>query len=448
MALPPGPRTPRAVQSAGWLLRPGPWLTRLRDRYGPTFTIRIANEPDWVIVTDPEAVREVFTGDPQVLHAGEANAILRPLLGPRSVLLLDDAAHMAQRKLLLPPFHGERMRRYADLVRAIAEREVAAWPPDAAVEARPRMQAITLEVIMRAIFGVEDPARLERLRAALERMLDWTTDPRRLFLIAGIGPRRLESVTAFRAAMDPVHALLEEEIARGRSDPRLEAREDILALLLQATHAPGDADGNGDAGAAGSEGAGRGTPMTVEEIRDELITLLVAGHETTATALAWALERLARHPGAWARLREEVASGEEDYLDAVIKETLRLRPVLPIVLRHLKAPMRIGGWDLPAGVSVVPCIYLVHRDPTVYPDPLAFRPERFLETPAGTYTWIPFGGGVRRCLGASFALFEMKTVLRVIAARTELRADDPAPALTTRRAITLVPADDARVLVG
>jgi cytochrome P450 len=188
--------------------------------------------------------------------------------------------------------------------------------------------------------------------------------------------------------------------------------------------------------------------MTVEEIRDELITLLVAGHETTATALAWALERLARHPAAWTRLREEVAAGEEDYLDAVVKETLRLRPVIPIVLRHLKAPMRIGGWDLPAGVTVVPCIYLVHRDPAVYPEPLAFRPERFIESPAGTYTWIPFGGGVRRCLGASFALFEMKTVLRVIAGRARLRADDPAPARSTRRAITLVPADEARVLVG
>jgi cytochrome P450 len=429
MALPPGPRTPRAVQSAGWLLRPGPWLTRLRDRYGTAFTIRVANEPDWVMLTDPEDVRQVFTGDPQVLHAGEANAILRPMLGPRSVLLLDDAEHMAQRKLLLPPFHGERMLRYAELVRTIAEREVAAWPADAAVEARPRMQAITLEVIMRAIFGVEDPARLERLRAALKRMLDWSTDPRRLLLIAALGPRRLESFPAFRAAMDPVRALIAEEIARGRSDPRLEGREDILALLLQATHEDG-------------------SPMTVEEIRDELITLLVAGHETTATALAWALERLARHPAAWLRLREEVAAGKEAYLDAVVKETLRLRPVLPIVVRHLKAPMRIGGWDLPAGVSVVPCIYLVHRDPAVYPEPLAFRPERFIESPAGTYTWIPFGGGVRRCLGATFALFEMKTVLRVIAGRARLRAEDPAPARSTRRAITLVPADEARVLVG
>ncbi len=430
MALPPGPRTPRAVQSAGWLLRPGPWLTRMRDRYGPTFTIRIANEPDWVMLTAPDDVRQVFTGDPQVLHAGEANAILRPMLGPRSVLLLDDAEHLAQRKLLLPPFHGERMRRYADLVRAIAEREVAGWPADAAVEARPRMQAITLEVIMRAIFGVEDPARLARLRAALERLLDWSTDPRRLLLIAGLGPRHLHRVSAFRAAHDAVHEVLGEEIARGRADPRLEGREDILALLLQATHDDGSPDVGG------------------REIRDELITLLVAGHETTATALAWALERLARHPAAWARLREEVAAGEEDYLDAVVKETLRLRPVLPIVLRHLKAPMRIGGWDLPAGVSVVPCIYLVHRDPAVYPDPLAFRPERFLESPAGTYTWIPFGGGIRRCLGASFALFEMKTVLRVIAGRARLRADDPAPARSTRRAITLVPADEARVVVG
>ena len=217
MALPPGPRTPRAVQSAGWLLRPGPWLTRLRDRYGPTFTIRIANEPDWVMLTDPEHVRQVFTGDPRVLHAGEANAILRPMLGPRSVLLLDDAEHMAQRKLLLPPFHGERMRRYADLVRGIAEREVAGWPAGAAVESRPRMQAITLEVIMRAVFGVEDPARLARLRAALERMLDWSTDPRRLFLIAGLGPRRLHKVPAFRTALESVHEVLGEEIERGRA---------------------------------------------------------------------------------------------------------------------------------------------------------------------------------------------------------------------------------------
>jgi cytochrome P450 len=188
--------------------------------------------------------------------------------------------------------------------------------------------------------------------------------------------------------------------------------------------------------------------MSSAEIRDELITLLVAGHETTATALAWALERLARHPAAWARLREEVAAGEDAYLDAVVKETLRLRPVLPIVLRLVKRPLNIGGYELPEGVAVVPCIHLLHREPSIYPDPLAFRPERFLETPAGTYTWIPFGGGIRRCLGASFALFEMKTVLRVIAARARLRADDPAPELTSRRGITLVPADEARVLVG
>jgi cytochrome P450 len=427
--LPPGPRLPRTVQSMGWLFRPGPWLTRQRERYGPAFTIRILNEPDWVVFSDPDAVREVFTGDPQALHAGEANAILRPILGPRSVLLLDDAEHLAQRKLLLPPFHGERMRRYADLVRTVAEREVSEWPPDAAFEARPRMQAITLEIIMRAIFGVEDPQRLAQLRAALERLLDWTTNPRRLFLIAGLGPRRLHQVPAFRAAHERVHALLDEEIDRGRADPRLDTRDDILALLLQATHEDD-------------------SPMSSAEIRDELITLLVAGHETTATALAWALERLARHPEAWTRLREEVAAGEDAYLDAVIKETLRLRPVLPIVLRLVKRPLEIGGWELPEGVAVVPCIQLLHREPSIYPDPLAFRPERFLETPAGTYTWIPFGGGIRRCLGASFALFEMKTVLRVIAGRARLRPDDPAPERSSRRAITIVPADEARVVVG
>jgi cytochrome P450 family 135 len=413
----------------GWLLRPGPWMTRLGARYGGAFTIRLWHEGTWVMFAEPEAVRQIFTGDPQKLKAGEAAGIVRPILGPNSVLMLDDAAHLAQRRLLLPPFHGERMRQYAELMTAIAEREVSTWPAGAAVDARPRMQALTLEVILRAIFGVEDPERLGRLRTALAGMLDWSTDPRRMLLIATLGPSGLERVPKFRAAMRPVDRLVAEEIARGRADERLEGREDVLALLLQARHEDG-------------------SPMSDAEVRDELLTLLVAGHENTTTALAWALERLARHPTAWTRLREEVAAGDEAYLDAVVKETLRLRPVIPAVLRRVKEPTRIGGWELPAGVTAVPSIYLVHRDPDVYPDPLAFRPERFLASPAGTYTWIPFGGGIRRCLGASFALFEMKTVLRVIAARARLRPDDPAPERTARRGISFVPGREARVVVG
>jgi cytochrome P450 family 135 len=408
--LPPGPASPRAVQTLAWITRPGPWLLRLRARYGDAIHVRIANEGSWILLSDPDAIKQVFTGDPSALHAGEANVVLRPLLGPRSVLLLDEAPHMAQRKLLLPAFHGERLQAYGELIADIAEREIAGWPAGAPLAMRPRMQALTLEVIMRAVFGSRD----ERLRAALSAMLDWTTDARRLALVATLGPGRVERLGLFRRVLDPVDELLAGEIAARRARPG----EDMLSLLA--------ASGMGDA-----------------ELRDELLTLLVAGHETTATALAWALERLARHPGAWARM------GDETYRDAVIKETLRLRPVLPIVLRRLTRPLEIGGWALPAGVSVAPCIYLVHRRGDLYPDPQAFRPERFLERPPGTYTWIPFGGGVRRCLGASFAQFEMATVLRVIAERVErLEPAEPAGEPVARRAITLVPRRGALVSVA
>jgi cytochrome P450 len=277
------------------------------------------------------------------------------------------------------------------------------------------MQALTLEVIMRAVFGVRD----ERLKTHIASLLDWTTDPARLALVVLAGPDRVGKL--FTRVRVPVDEMLRAEIARRRAAPDLDEREDILSMLL-----------------AGSQ-------MDDATLVDELITLLVAGHETTATALAWALERLARHPSAWERLR----SGDEDYLDAVVKETLRLRPVVPIVLRLLKAPMEIAGYELPAGVAVAPCILLMHTRADIYPEPLAFRPERFLEQPAGTYTWIPFGGGVRRCLGASFAIFEMKAVLRAVAAGIErLEPDRAAGERVTRRAVTLVPARGARVIAA
>jgi cytochrome P450 len=276
------------------------------------------------------------------------------------------------------------------------------------------MQALTLSVIMQAVFGVRD----ETLRAALAHMLEWTTDPRRLLYVVLAGPDRAER--AFRRARDPVDDLLSAEIARRRAAEDLHERTDILSNLL----------------AAGMDEA---------TLRDELLTLLVAGHETTATALAWALERLARHPRAWDRLK----SGDEDYLDATIKETLRLRPVVPIVLRVLKAPLEVAGYALPAGVAVAPCILLVHTRADVYPDPYAFCPERFLAQPAGTYSWIPFGGGVRRCLGASFALFEMKAVLRAVTAHIDTLAPDrPQSERVIRRAVTLTPRRGARVVAA
>jgi cytochrome P450 family 135 len=414
-ALPPGPPGPHLLHTLAWIKRPGPYSRRMRERFGDTFTLHVDRRVPWVVVSHPDDVRQVFTGDPAVLHAGEGNAVLRPLLGARSVLLLDGAEHMAERKALLPSFHGDRITAYGELIDGIARREIASWPAGEPLAVRPRMQALTLEIIMRAVFGMRD----ERLRAQLATMLEWTTDPLRLLLVVLAGPERVQG--AFDRIRKPVDALLTQEIARRRGAPDLEQRDDILSSLLA------------DPG------------LTDEQLRDELITLLVAGHETTATALAWALERLARHPAAWARLHE----GDEDYLDAVVKETLRLRPVVPVVTRRLKAPLELAGRALPAGIAVVPNIMLMHTRADIYPEPFAFRPERFLAQPAGTYTWIPFGGGVRRCLGASFALFEMKAVLRAVVANVETLAPEHRESeRVIRRAVTLVPARGARVIAA
>ena len=428
-ALPPGPALPRALQTLRWGFRPLGFMQRCRERYGDVFTVKIAQEGTWVLLADPDDVKQVFTGDPTVFHAGEAAEILLPLVGNHSVLLLDEARHMRQRKLLLPPFHGKRMERYGELMREIAHAEVERWPRGEAMRLQPRMQALTLEVIIRAVLGVEDRERLEEHRAMLNWVLGHVFDPRSAVAITLLGPQRFARLPMVRRILAPSDELLHEEIARRRKDPRLAEREDILSLLIQAR----DEDGS---------------PMSDQELRDELVTLLVAGHETTATALSWAVERLVRHPDKLARLREEVAAGEDEYLDAVIKETLRLRPVLPLVVRMLTEPVEIGGHLLPKGVRVAPCIYLVHRREDVYPDPHAFRPERFVEQPAGTYTWIPFGGGVRRCLGASFAQFEMKQVLAAIVTGLDLQPSRPDAERVRRRQITLSPSRGGEVVVG
>jgi cytochrome P450 len=393
------------------------------------FTLRIANEGTWVFLSHPDAVKQVFTGDPRLLHAGEANVVLLPVLGSHSVLLLDDDAHMAQRKLMLPPFHGERMRGYEQTMADVAVREIDRWPTGEALSAWPTMQAITLEVIMRTVFGVRETERLERLGNALQSSLAWAAEPRRMAQLALLGPRRIAERGTLKRALGPTDELIYEEIRARRDAPDLAERDDVLSLLLQARHDDG-------------------TPMTDRELRDELMTLLVAGHETSATALAWALEALTRHPAALSRLREEIDGGDDDtYLDAVVKETLRLRPVIALVLRRLIEPMEIGGRLLPAGVTVAPCIYLVHRRADVYENPRAFRPERFLENPPGTYTWIPFGGGVRRCLGASFAQFEMKVVLRELVSRLDIRAARPQPERRIRRAIVFAPERGGEIVV-
>ena len=450
--VPPGPRMPRAVQTAIWSRRAQWMLEQCRARLGPMFTLRIAYEGEWVILTDPELIKQVFTGDPKVFHAGEGNEILRPLLGDNSVLVLDEKRHISQRRLLLPPFHGERMQGYAETMATIAAREIESWPSGTPYRLRPRMQAITLEIIIETVFGVHGDARIEPLRKALRGFLDLTTDPRVLLPVLAIGPSRIRRIPAFRRRMDRLDELIGAEIAERRGAPDLAERDDVLSLLIAARHedAPSAERPSEIAGDDEREGAEReiGPSMSDEEIRDELVTLLVAGHETTATALAWAVERLVRHPEKLERLRAEVLAGEDAYLTATIQETLRLRPVIVGVIRRLTEPVELGGYELPAGASVTPAIHLVHRDPRIYPEPERFLPERFLEEPPGTYTWIPFGGGVRRCLGASFAQFEMAVVLRELVKRRDIRPADPAPERSLRRAITETPHRNAEVILG
>jgi cytochrome P450 family 135 len=429
--LPPGPRMGRALQTAIWSRKAQWMLEQCRARLGPMFTLNIAYEGTWVFVTDPEHVKQVFTGDPAVFHAGEGNQILKPVLGENSVLVLDEKPHISQRKLLLPPFHGARMQGYERTMTEIAAREIERWPQGEPYKLRPRMQAMTLEIILETVFGLHSgDDRMDALRTALRQILDLTTSPLALAPALLIGPERLRAIPAFRRRVDRVDELIHAEIRERRAADDIEQRDDILSLLVAARHEDG-------------------SPMSEAEIRDELLTLLVAGHETTATSLSWALERLVRHPEKLERLRAEVEAGAGDaYLTATIQETLRLRPVIVLVARRLTQPVEIGGYRLPAGVTVTPCIHLIHRDPRIYPEPEAFRPERFLDDPPGTYTWIPFGGGVRRCLGASFAQFEMAVVLRELVKRHRIRPARPRSERPYRRAITETPRHDAEVVLG
>lgn len=440
---------PDQLQTAIWVRRAQWLLAQCAARFGDMFTLRIVPEGTWVVLSHPEHVKRVFTGDPRIFHAGEGNRILLPLLGEHSLLLLDEDAHMEQRKLLLPPLHGQRMQRYGLLMSEIAAKEIESWPSGEPYRLRPRMQAITLEIILRAVFGIEQGERLEQLRVELRHLLDLLTRPAMLLFAVVMGPERLARWAPFRRLHERVDELIYAEIAERRTAGDLGKRQDILSLMLQARHESSDqvrAAPSGD-GADRSGGGSAGSPMTDRELRDELLTLLVAGHETTANALAWAVERLIRHPDKLVRLAEEVRAGERAYLEAVVSETLRLRPVISIVARRLTQPVEIGGWLLPAGITVAPSIYLVHRRPDIYPEPEVFRPERFLEAKPGTYTWIPFGGGVRRCIGGAFAHFEMQVVLAELVKRRGLQPARPQPEPVLRRAITETPRHDAEVVL-
>jgi cytochrome P450 len=381
-----------------------------------------------VYVADPAAVRELMTGDQSDLHAGEANAPLSPVLGASSVLVLDGPEHLRQRRLLLPPFQGSAVAQFREVIRDVAEAEVASWGSDGQIVLRDRMRALTFEVICRAVFGVTEPARVERLRAALAAVIDTGA----MFFLPGplrrdFGP--WSPWGRFRRRLAHADRLIYEEIARRREEPDLGERTDVLSLLLRAR----DEDGR---------------PMTDPELRDELMTMLAAGHETTATGLAFAFDLLLRHPRVTDRLREELTSGDDSYLEATVTESLRLRPVIDAAERTLTKPRVVAGWELPAGIRVYPGIAVIHRREDLYPRSHEFRPERFLDGKAESYSWLPFGGGIRRCIGAALAQAEMAEVIRVVLEAVELEPVRPAADPVVMRGVTLVPRHGVPVRVS
>jgi len=447
--LPPGPRMPSIVQALGWALRPLAFMDRCHRRYGEIFTLRVRHGRPWVFLTNPEDVKHVFTTDPQLLRAGagEANPLLGPLLGSRSVMLQDEPKHMIDRRRILPSFHGERMQGYGEMMADVTRREIERWPLGEPFALWPRMQAISLEVVMRATFGDVEGERLEQLRRALVELTNWVNGPRRLALLAAAGERSMTANPKFGKVMRPVEELVLEEVRRrraaeghGAQGDRGEgdvaeldsgaqdsgAHEDILAMLERRQ----DEDGS---------------PMDDKKMRDELVTFLSDG--PTATSLAWSFERLLRHPQKLARLRAEVLAGEsEEYVDAVVKETLRLCPAVPVVMRRLTQPMQLGGYTIPPDTIVAPCVYLMHRRADIYPHPRAFQPERFLGETAGTYTWIPFGGGVRRCVAVVFAQLEMKRVIQTVLSEVDLRPAVSRSEAAARSSVSFAPDGGATVI--
>jgi cytochrome P450 len=419
MTLPPGPSAPAALQTARLIARPVPFFEACRRRYGETFTARVLRVGRLVFISDPASMKSLFGADRQNTIAPGRNVVLAPVLGRRSLLLLEGEEHLRRRKLMLPPFHGERMRAYEAVMAEATEREVASWPVGRRFPLQDSMQAITLEVILRAVFGVEDDERRQLLRRTLVGILATTRSPRAI----GMTVDRLRRLPAYRRVgemLAEADEILLAEIAERRDDPDLASREDILSLLVGARFEDGSA-------------------MSDAELRDQLMTLLMAGHETTATGLAWAFDLLFRAPRQLERLRAELAEDGHEYLDAVIEETLRLRPVVPFVGRELRVPAELDGYELPEGTVVMPSIYLAHTRRDSFPDPHAFRPERFLDGGPETYSWIPFGGGTRRCIGAAFAQLEMRVVLRTVLGTAELRSATARPEPIVRRNVTLSP---------
>ncbi len=419
------------------MLRHGPsFLAACRRRYGSVFTVRLAGVGTMVYVADPAAIKTVFAGDPSVFHAGEANTMLSGLLGDSSLLVIDDDVHRDRRRLMLAPFHRDAVARQAGLMAEVAAANIAGWPVGKRFAAAPKMSEITLEVILRTVIGATDPARLAALRKVMPPLLN--VGPWETLAIAKPDLLRHRLWGGLRRRIAAADELLYAEIAERRADPNLAARTDVLAMLVRAD----DHDTSKPA-----------STMSDSELRDQLMTLLVAGHDTTATGLAWALERLTRHPAVLAKAvwaADASAAGDpagDEYLDALAKETLRIRPVVYDVGRVLTEPVELAGYRLPAGAMVVPGIGLVHASAAVYPDPERFDPDRMLGATLSPTTWLPFGGGNRRCLGATFAMVEMRIVLREILRRVELSTTTAAGERQKLKHVILVPHRGARIAV-
>jgi cytochrome P450 len=437
--LPPGPRTPAVVQALHLAFRTTHFLDDCARRFGECFVIRFPGAPPVVTFSHPEAIRQIFTAGDDVLRAGASNAPLAPLLGHRSLLLLDADRHLQERRLMTPPFHGERMQTYLTVIAEVADRAISSWPLGRPFAFYHQMQGVTLDVIMQAVFGLDQGGGYERLRETLRTLVSVAANP--LWLVPALR-FNLGSLTPWAKLVRTrreVEHILAAEFARRRAVEG-DGHRNVLSLLLAARYEDG-------------------RPMTDEELQDEMITLLLAGHETTATALAWTVYHVLRQPEVLAKVRAELAmvvgdgplSAERvarlEYLDAVVKEALRLRPVLDDVGRMVQRPTEIGGWRLPAGVIAAPQIYLTHRRADLWPDPERFDPDRFHNRRVSPYTFFPFGGGVRRCLGMAFALYEMKVVLARLFTRTDLQVAPGYHARPVRRAITLAPSGGVPLVV-
>lgn len=440
MALPPGPSSHTLVQTWHWLRTPYKFLAENAARYGEIFKIRLAGFGTAVVVSNPDVIKEVFASSPDALQGGASNAVLRPFVGDNSLLVLDGREHHRQRKLLMPSFHGERMEAYGQTMLELADSAIDAWPMSQVFRLHPEMQAVTLRVILRTIFGVAAGDRLQRMYALAREGVEVASNPILLFPLVQHDLGAWSPWGRFKRMSDRLDQMLREEIDERKRGGSTKERTDILSMLLQVR----DEDGQ---------------PMSFQELRDELVTMLVAGHETTATALGWTVSGLLSHAGLWERLREELETAVEngqmvpqrlaklELLDACIREGLRINPVAPLVGRAVSKPIQLGGYEIPAGWSITPSPYLAHHRPETFPEPERFDPDRFLHTRFSPAEWLPFGGGVRRCIGAAFATYEMKMVLAALVFRTRLRLEPGYVAQPIRRGVTMAPSAGVPVIL-